>query len=269
VQKVRSGAVVAVAAQAGLLAALAAGTGLGAVGRLAGLAYGLVLAALLPAPRLGPADRVTLARAVLAGGVTALVADSAGGPVPVRVLVPLTAVALALDAVDGRVARWTGTSSASGARFDMEVDAFLILVLSVAVAGSLGGWVLAIGLMRYAYGAAGRVLPWLPGPLPPRYWRKVVAAVQGVALTAAASGLLTGGAATALVAASLGLLAESFGRDVAWRWRHRAAPGGGAGPLPRPRDGQVGAVGAGGGARPRPAGRRGLPVGVPWSGDEA
>ena len=40
--------------------------------------------------------------------------------------------ALALDGVDGQVARRTGTASELGARFDMEVDAFLILVLSVA-----------------------------------------------------------------------------------------------------------------------------------------
>ena len=43
-------------------------------------------------------------------------------------------VALALDGVDGQVARRTGTVSALGARFDMEVDAFLVLVLSVHVA---------------------------------------------------------------------------------------------------------------------------------------
>ena len=70
-------------------------------------------------------------------------------------------MALALDAVDGWVARRTGTVSALGARFDMEVDAFLILVLSGYVAPTLGGWVLAIGLMRYAFVAAGWVLPWL------------------------------------------------------------------------------------------------------------
>ena len=53
---------------------------------------------------------------------------------PGRPLVGLTAVALALDGVDGRVARRTETVTAVGARFDMEVDAFLILVLSVYVA---------------------------------------------------------------------------------------------------------------------------------------
>ena len=48
-------------------------------------------------------------------------------------------MALLLDAVDGGVARRTGTVSGFGARFDMEVDAFLILVLSGYVAGRLGG----------------------------------------------------------------------------------------------------------------------------------
>jgi uncharacterized membrane protein YphA (DoxX/SURF4 family) len=49
----------------------------------------------------------------------------------------------------------------------MEVDAFLILVLSVYVSMSLGPWVLLIGGMRYAFVAAARVLPWLNAPLPP------------------------------------------------------------------------------------------------------
>ena len=46
----------------------------------------------------------------------------------------LAVVALALDAVDGRVARRTGTVSPFGARLDGEADAFLMLVLSVHVA---------------------------------------------------------------------------------------------------------------------------------------
>ena len=73
----------------------------------------------------------------------------------VAALVGLAVVALVLDGVDGWVARRTGTVSALGARFDMEVDAFLILVLSVYVAGSVGPWVLAIGAARYAFWAAG------------------------------------------------------------------------------------------------------------------
>ena len=111
--------------------------------------------------RLGPADWVTLARATLAVGVAALVADSFEQPAPVALLVTLAAVALVLDAVDGWVARRTGTASPLGAHFDGEVDAFLILVLSVYVARSAGAWVLAIGAARYAFLAAGWLLPWM------------------------------------------------------------------------------------------------------------
>ena len=54
---------------------------------------------------LGPADLVTGTRRVLACAVAALVADSFVGHAADRVLGAITAVALALDAVDGRVAR--------------------------------------------------------------------------------------------------------------------------------------------------------------------
>ena len=211
-----AGGPAAVLGQAGLLLALDRVAGLGVAGWAAGLAFGLVLAAVLAGRALGPADRVTLTRAVLAGGVTALAAESLRGAVPAAVLVPLAAVALALDAVDGRVARRTGTASAFGARFDMEVDAFLLVALGVLAVPSLGLWVLAIGAMRYAFGAAGAVVPELRGTLPPRHWRKVVAAVQGIALLAAASGLLPVPVSAVVVAAALALLLESFGRDVLW-----------------------------------------------------
>ena len=194
----------------------------GLVASFAGLTLllGLLVARGLAAyaHRLGPADRVTLARATLVCAVTALVAVPTPGRETATLLVPLTVVALLLDAVDGRVARATGTASAFGARFDMEVDAFLILVLSVHVAPAYGWWVLAIGEARYAYGAAGRVWPWLLGPLPPRYWRKVVAAVQGIVLTAAAADVLPRPITYAALVAAAALLAESFGRDVWWTW---------------------------------------------------
>ena len=161
---VRTGPLIGLTGQLVLLAVLARTVGLGVAGWLAGAAYGLVTCAALTRAlnrsgraALGPADRVTLARATLVGGVAALTVDSFARPAPVAVLVVLATVALVLDAVDGQVARRTGTASALGARFDMEVDAFLLLVLSVYVARPLGGWVLAIGAMRYAYVAAGWV----------------------------------------------------------------------------------------------------------------
>ncbi|SFS14691.1 Phosphatidylglycerophosphate synthase [Microbacterium sp. cf046] len=170
----------------------------------------------------GPANAVTAARSTLVGLVTALVATSFTASVSVPLLVGLTAVALVGDAVDGWIARRTQTASALGARFDMEVDAFLILVLSAYVAQSLGWWVLAIGGMRYAFVAVGWVLPWMTATLPPRYWRKVVAALVGIGMTVVASGLMPVWADIVLTLAALGLLVESFGRDVIWLFRRRA-----------------------------------------------
>ena len=172
------------------------------------------------ATALSAADRVTLVRATLAVGVAALVADSFSHPIPVALLVSLAAVALVLDAVDGWVARRTRTT-AMGAHFDAEVDAFLILVLSVYVARFAGAWVLAIGAARYVFLAAGWPLPWLRAQLPPRYWRKTVAAMQGIVLTIAAAQILPPAVTQALLVIALASLAESFGRDVWWLWNHQ------------------------------------------------
>jgi len=172
---------------------------------------------------LGPADRVTLARCALACGVAALTADSFFGIGSRRVLVGMAAVALALDWVDGQVARRTGTASAFGAALDMEVDAFLLVVLSVEVAYSFGSWVLLIGAARYALLVAAWLVPWLRRPVPTRYWAKVVAAVQGVVLLAAAADVLPVGVVSAALAAALALLAESFGHQVWWLAHRRAA----------------------------------------------
>jgi phosphatidylglycerophosphate synthase len=232
VPTVRTGPMIGLAGQLAVLAVLARTTGLGAGGALAGLAFGLVTWARLREVRLGPADRVTLLRATLVGGVTALVVDSFSRPVSLAVLVPLAAVALALDAVDGWVARRTDTVSALGARFDMEVDAYLILVLSAFLVRPIGGWVLAIGLMRYVFAAAGPVLPWLRGELPKRRSAKVVAATEGAVLVVAASGVLPHRATVALVAAALVLLAESFRRSIWWLWQHRAREGREREPVP-------------------------------------
>jgi phosphatidylglycerophosphate synthase len=199
----------------------------GPAGWAAGLAYAFGLQVLLAgavrradATTLGPADLVTLGRAVLVGGVTALVADGWwAGDTRVGVLVPLAAVALALDFVDGKVARHTGTVSELGARFDMETDAFLILVLSVAVANVVGPWVLVIGALRYAFVAAGWVLPWLTGSLPPKLSAKAIAAAQGIVLVAAVSGLLPLLVSTLLVATALLALTWSFAQSVTALYR--------------------------------------------------
>ena len=167
--------------------------------------------------RFGPADWVTLTRAVLACGVAALTAASfVAWPAHVTALVVTATVALLLDWVDGQVARRTGTASDFGAAFDMEVDAFLVLVLSVFVARWAGPWVLLAGTARYLLLVAGRCWPWLRRPMPERYWAKVVAATQGIVLVVAAADLLPRPLVLVALAGALVLLAASFGHQVWW-----------------------------------------------------
>jgi phosphatidylglycerophosphate synthase len=170
----------------------------------------------LPTVLRGPANTVTSSRAALASVVAAMVALSFVRTVPTSLLVGTATLALVLDWVDGQVARRTGSVTAFGARFDMEVDAFLILVLSVAAMRPFGPWVLLIGLARYLLLGAEQVWPRLCRPVPPRDWRKVVAAVQGIVLTVAVAGVVPRLIALIALVVALALLAESFGRDVVW-----------------------------------------------------
>jgi phosphatidylglycerophosphate synthase len=193
-----------------------------AVGWLASLSYLLISNFLLlrglrrrHATRFGPANVVTAVRSTLVGVISGIAVASFVAPIPIGLLIALVVPALLLDAVDGWVARRTNSASELGARFDMEVDAFLLLVLSAFVSQTLGIWVLAIGLMRYAFVVAGYGFPWLRRQLPYRYWRKVVTAVQGIALTIAGTGLVPV-LDVLVVAIALALLVESFGRDVIW-----------------------------------------------------
>ena len=224
----RTGPAIGLLAQVLLLAALVGAAGLGAVGWSVGVGCAVIMATALarglaPGERLGPASSVTLARATAAVGVAALAADSLANATPVALLVTLSAVALALDAADGWVARRTGTATALGARFDGEVDAFLIAALSVYAAPAYGAWVLAIGAARYLFLAGEWLVPWMRAPLPRRRWRRAVAATQGIVLTAAAAELLPRTLTQALLAAALAALAASVGECTWWLWRRRDA----------------------------------------------
>jgi phosphatidylglycerophosphate synthase len=225
-----TGPLVGLIAQVLLLTAIAASVGLGVAGWAAGLTCAVAVNAALAnglsrhrSAGLGTADWVTLARASLAVGVGGLVAASFAHSASVTLLVVISGLALALDYLDGWIARRTRTIAALGAHFDGEVDAFLILVLSVYVARTAGVWVLAIGAARYAFLAARWPLPWMRAALPPRYWRKIVAATQGIVLTIAAADVLPRSLTQATVLVALALLCESFGRDVLWLWSHRHA----------------------------------------------
>jgi len=179
-----------------------------------------------PVPRFGAANMVTFVR----GAITAWLAGCSSPAIRVESVgwwvAGAAGLAVALDGVDGLLARRRREASAFGARFDMETDALLLLVLSALAVGAdrLGPWVLAIGLMRYAFVGAARLWPMLNAPLSPSFRRKAIAAFQGLALTAVFLPVLTDGQAALIAGTALVALAGSFARDVAYLIRRGGAP---------------------------------------------
>jgi phosphatidylglycerophosphate synthase len=170
----------------------------------------------------GYANLVTGGRLLLVLAVLSLAARPASAAAGWIVVVVATIAAL-LDVVDGWVARRTGTATAFGARFDMEVDALLIMVLAVLgwLYGKAGAWVLLSGLLRYAFVAAGTLLPWLRAPLPPSLRRKTICVVQIVALIVVMGPIVRPPLSTAIAAAGLLTLGYSFLVDTMWLVRAR------------------------------------------------
>jgi phosphatidylglycerophosphate synthase len=182
------------------------------------------LPAILVGPGIGAANRVTLGRGILVTPIAALVLHP--GMLVLQGtywwIVLLAGGAMALDFVDGKVARSTGTSSAFGARFDMEVDAFLLMVLSVLVwqSGKAGAWVLGIGALRYLFVGTALVWPALNGELPHSMRRKTVCVVQGASLIFALLPFVPAEAAMVVAASALASLVWSFAVDVRWLAAH-------------------------------------------------
>lgn len=162
------------------------------------------------------ADRITLVRAGMGVALALLVVGGMVGLLPGQSwwLVAVATPALLLDAVDGWVARRTGTQSARGARWDLRVDTAVLLVLSVGAAWQVSAWALAIGLARYAFVLLSRWRPAWGGPLPPSRRRKVVGGIQGGVVTAVLSPVLPMTLAQLLLVTSLLLLLWSFAVDV-------------------------------------------------------
>ena len=170
-----------------------------------------------PGEGMGGANRITLARLVLGLAPAALLLHPGALDDAARWwIVGIGTLALALDGVDGWWARRTGTGSEFGARFDMETDAALLLVLSGLAwrSGAVGPWVWGIGAMRYLFVAAGRVWPALEGELAPSMRRKVVCVVQGIALLIALGPIVPTPLAGTIVAAALVSLIASFAIDT-------------------------------------------------------
>jgi len=170
-----------------------------------------------PHGKLGWGNLATLSRLVLTMALLAPVVV----PGNTAAILTVAMLALCLDGVDGWLARRQGQESDFGARFDMEVDALLglILALNAWAAGTVGPVVLLLGLPRYLFVAAGLRWSWIARPLPERFGRKTVCVVQICALVALQLPVLAGVPAAAIVGLTLAALAWSFARDLHWLWR--------------------------------------------------
>ena len=170
-----------------------------------------------PFARFGAANSVTLVRVAFAAGVAALVGETPDERIAWLAVAAVVIVAV-LDGLDGWFARRDAQASSFGARFDMETDAALILVLSVLVwhHGKAGAWVLGCGLMRYLFVAAGWALPWMAAPLRSTMRGKSVAIGQFVGLSVALSPIVKTPLSDVVAALTLGVLLWSFAVDIAW-----------------------------------------------------
>ena len=133
-----------------------------------------------PHAHFGTANRITLARG--------MIASLLGGAVPVVTALDAQALwaasaaallALVLDGVDGWIARRTRMASAYGQHLDINFDTVMMGILALLAwqGGKAGAWVLAIGLARYVFVAAGWIWPWLNArtavqPAPARHVRR-------------------------------------------------------------------------------------------------
>ncbi len=181
-----------------------------------------------PHARLGLCNIVTHFRATLTAGLAAIVASTvsqASDPALAWSVVAIATIALACDGVDGWAARRSGLSSRFGARFDMEVDSMLALILAVIVwqSGKVGEWVLLLGVMRYLFVVAMWVFPWINRPTPPRFSGKLVCVIQIAALIALIAPWVIGAGAVLIAAAALAAVIWSFGVDLRYLWKTRSA----------------------------------------------
>jgi phosphatidylglycerophosphate synthase len=192
--------------------------------------FGVILAVALPRlrqhhphERFGAANLVTTIRAAL----VALVGGGIGEPHTDGMLfitIALALLATILDGVDGWVARRLRLQSAFGARFDVEIDALLILLLSILAwrYHKAGIWVLASGLTRYAFVAAARMWRWMQRPLHGTFRGKLICVVQIAGLLLALHPAVRPPVSAVIAGASLAGLWYSFLVDTHTLWTQRS-----------------------------------------------
>jgi phosphatidylglycerophosphate synthase len=171
--------------------------------------------------RFGLANTVTAMRAALAClvGATVLLSEKLTGAdntLLVWSVVIAALMVLVMDGLDGYLARLFGQESAFGARFDMEVDALLVLILSVAAftLDKAGWWVISAGSLRYLFVIAQRIVPRLRGELRPSFRRKAICVVQICVLCLVLIPAVDVSLTSPLAAVALLLLSYSFAADT-------------------------------------------------------
>ena len=176
-----------------------------------------------PHDRFGTANTITSVR----GAMTLLLAACVPGTSSLErgvdnqvfwAISSIAAVALLLDAVDGRLARSSGLTSSFGARYDIETDAVLGLVIALLVwqGSELGIWVVMVGVLRYVFLLAGLLWPALQGDLRPSLLRRLVGLVQVGVLIVLLTPLIERPASVIVAAVALLMLVGSFVRDLLW-----------------------------------------------------
>ena len=171
----------------------------------------------MPQRNFGAANFVTLIRAAIVSLFAGIAGHSAVVPeMGTWLLVYVGTITLALDGIDGWIARRLRLQSVLGARFDLEVDAAFIFILSLLVweFGKVGAWVLIGGAMRYLFVFAGCAIRALRRPLPPSRRRQVACVIQTATLLFALSPDVQPVVAGSANGVALTILIISFGRDV-------------------------------------------------------
>jgi phosphatidylglycerophosphate synthase len=192
-----------------------------------GIVTALVVASLprhAPHRSFGLGNALTLTRASLTALLWGILAELLFGSALVLdtqmrwLLVLVATAALLSDGLDGWAARRSGMASEFGAHFDMEVDALFLLVLAMLVyaTGEIGDWVIASGVLRYAFVLSGYVWPQLAMPLLPLWRRKVICVLQFAVLIVALAPMVSTAVAQTLCLGGLALLCYSFVVDLIW-----------------------------------------------------
>lgn len=166
-----------------------------------------------PSGAFGLGNAVTTLRFAVASSV-GLVPDT----VPLWALGATVLGVFALDGLDGWVAKRRGEASEFGAYFDMETDAYFVLLAGIVLLqrGRYGAWVLVVGLLRYVYVLTLALVPARSGEQPRSSFGRHAFTCLMLGLTL---GMVLGEPFGSIVTAlGCGLVTASFVRSFYWSY---------------------------------------------------